>query len=271
LARLDGYKIRNRVGAGLAGLAGRIAPGATGRMFPVETRIPRPDPKKFRVGPVANFEHVALTTVGRMNTAGLRWDHDVLDIGCGVGRIARYLCDYLVRGRYEGFDIRQDLVTWCQVHITSQCPQFQFTYVPAFNTHYARDESLPSAEDLVFPYPDSSFDFVFAQSVFTHLTPAIAQNYLHQTRRVLRPGGTTFLTWLIFEDHDTTDYDHPAMPRMHRDSSGKFAVAREARPESAIAYREDFVRDMYRESGLQIIEPIRCGFALFQDAVIATK
>jgi SAM-dependent methyltransferase len=206
-----------------------------------------------------------------MNGAGLRWDDDVLDVGCGIGRIARYLCGYLVHGSYEGFDVRADHVTWCQTNITPLFPNFRFKFVPVFNSFYSKDTSLPSAEELEFPYPDDSFDFVFALSLFTHLLPGAAQNYLNQTRRVLRPGGMSFMTWMIFEDDDTSTYDHPKVRNMQRHESGEYAMFRPDRPEAALAYREDVVRDFYSKSGLQIVEPIRAGFRTFQDAVIATK
>ena len=108
--------------------------------------------------------------MGRLNMAGLRPEHDVLDVGCGVGRTARFLCDYLsADARYEGFDIVEMLIDWCQAEITPRFPNFRFRYIPLFNSEYLPDAALPSAAELRFPYPDESFDFVFAHSVFTHL------------------------------------------------------------------------------------------------------
>lgn len=84
-----------------------------------------PDPLlQNQVGPPGVFQDVGLTTMGRLNMAGLRPDHDVLDIGCGVGRTARYLCDYLNADvRYEGFDIMEPLIRWCQENITPAFPK----------------------------------------------------------------------------------------------------------------------------------------------------
>ena len=64
-------------------------------------------------------------TVGREFLAHLRQlcrlqpQESVLDIGCGVGRIAVPLLDYLgPQGSYLGFDISRDAVEWCAAHIT---------------------------------------------------------------------------------------------------------------------------------------------------------
>lgn len=51
----------------------------------------------------------------------------MLDVGCGSGRMALPLTGYLnSEGRYAGFDISQKAIAWCQEHITSAHPNFQF-------------------------------------------------------------------------------------------------------------------------------------------------
>jgi SAM-dependent methyltransferase len=39
------------------------------------------------------------------------------------------------------------------------------------------------------PYPDSSFDLMYAFSVFTHLDERLQHEWMHECLRVLRPGG----------------------------------------------------------------------------------
>jgi SAM-dependent methyltransferase len=46
------------------------------------------------------------------------------------------------------------------------------------------------------PYPDSSFDFVYAISVFTHLPENLQDAWMQDCRRVLKPGGFLFFTTL---------------------------------------------------------------------------
>ena len=44
------------------------------------------------------------------------------------------------------------------------------------------------------PYPDASFDFVLASSVFTHLTAEVQDAWLRELHRVLRPGAILMAT-----------------------------------------------------------------------------
>src|SRR5258707_11056648 len=50
--------------------------------------------------------------------ADLRPWHAILDVGCGVGRMAVPLIGYLNgSGRYHGFDIVPDAIAWCRKQI----------------------------------------------------------------------------------------------------------------------------------------------------------
>jgi len=242
------------------------------RLFPAESTIPMPDPSlQNQVGPPGVFHDVGLTTMGRLNMAGLDRHHDVLDIGCGVGRTARYLCDYLdSSARYEGFDIMEQLIEWCQREITPRFPNFHFTFVPLFNSAYLPDPALPSATELAFPFPDESFDFVFAHSVFTHLGPEASLNYLREMHRVMRPGGISYSTWFLYGDDPSTNVS-PLIAGMTLDSSGDFAVHDPEVPDSAVGYRENFVRDQMANAQLRVIEPVHPGFQKLQDAIVAVR
>jgi ubiquinone/menaquinone biosynthesis C-methylase UbiE len=242
-----------------------------GRLFPGEATIPRPDPglRHYDVSSEL-FNQIALITLGRLNMAGLRPDHDVLDIGCGIGRMARYLCDYLgTNGRYRGFDVMSEPIEWCQANITPRFPNFTFQFSPLFNAKYNPDRELPSAAGFSFPYPDDSFDFVFAQSVFSHLQPDESANYLKEIARVLKRGAVSYCTWILFKD-GSSDYPHPNVAKMRRDPSGTFALLDPDEPAKAVAYDESFVLDAYRKSGLEVGSRVYPGF-LTQDAVVATK
>ena len=66
--------------------------------------------------------------------AELKPDHRVLDVGCGVGRIAAPLADYLSPGgSYEGFDIVSGGIEWCQTNITPRFPNFRFQVADIYN------------------------------------------------------------------------------------------------------------------------------------------
>ena len=127
---------------------------------------------------------------------GLRPDQSVLDIGCGVGRIALPLTRYLSsEGRYEGFDIRGYMIGWCQRNITSSHPNFRFTAVSVASSTRPGEQQAAAFR---FPYPDEYFDLAFASALFTDLTGGATENYLAEARRVLRPGGVLAATFNLY-------------------------------------------------------------------------
>ena len=190
------------------------------------------------------------------------------DIGCGIGRIARYLCAYIGEsGSYEGFDILPECIEWCSENISPVYPNFRFTATPLRNSYYKPDPGLPDAAAFRFPYEDDSFDFVCANSVFTHLMPDVSQQYLKETARVLRAGGISCTTWFWYNDDG---YSHELTERMQRQPSGRYAVLNPDNEDAAVGYAEEVVRDMCKIAGLAIVEPLHPGYRL-QDCCVAEK
>ena len=131
---------------------------------------------------------------------GLQPGHDVLEIGSGQGRMAIPLTDFLSSdGSYLGFDIVPEAVADCQARISSRFPNFGFLCLPLHNDLYT--DAGDDAASVAFPLPDESVDFAFATSVFTHMEPPAIERYLHEARRVVRPGGR-FLATLFLMDED---------------------------------------------------------------------
>ena len=84
---------------------------------------------------------------------GMKPEHKLLDIGCGVGRAARVLVPYLNVSNYTGIDISKKALAYaCSLALSEGWDQ----RVPAF--------LINSDLDLGW-----GFDFLWAHSVFTHL------------------------------------------------------------------------------------------------------
>jgi SAM-dependent methyltransferase len=98
----------------------------------------------------------------------------ILDFGCGCGRIARWFAD-LSHARLHGCDYNAELVGWCDSHL------------PFMN---ARTTGLEPP----LPYQDGAFDFLYAFSVFTHLSVELATSWMAELNRVVRPGGLMWFT-----------------------------------------------------------------------------
>lgn len=131
--------------------------------------------------------------------AGLQPNHNVLDIGSGIGRTAIALTGYLNhKGSYEGFDVVERGVQWCKERIHKENPNFNFKYVPLFNDLY--NTATLKATEFIFPYEDNSIDVAFSFSVFTHMQIEEIQHYFNQINRVLKPGGICFSTFFLYDD-----------------------------------------------------------------------
>ncbi len=214
-----------------------------------------------------DFEQTGREFLGHFaELGGLRPDDDVLDVGCGIGRMAIPLTESLRGGSYAGFDVGREMVRWCSRHITPLHPEFEFTWAPVYNSKYNPFGDLSAAE-FRFPYPDASFDFAFATSLFTHLVHDEALHYLEETARVLRPGGTCFLTFFLLSAEAEREMEAGrAVFRFEHEIDG--AVTTDLRvPEEAVAYRLEEARAMLARAGLEIREPIHFGgWANAQDA-----
>lgn len=146
-----------------------------------------------------DFKQQGEKLVTYFQEAGLKADHDVLDIGSGIGRIAIPLTNYLNEsGSYEGFDVVKLGIDWCKNNISNNFPNFNFRYIALNNDLYKSDGA--AAANFHFPYKNESFDFVLLTSVFTHMLPDEVENYLNEISRVLRPGGICFATFFIVNE-----------------------------------------------------------------------
>jgi len=107
--------------------------------------------------------------------------HRVLELGCAAGRMIRWLGDVADRCEIWGTDISAAHVYWCKQHMS---PPFNF-FITTTAPH--------------LPFGDDYFDVIYAGSVFTHIDD-LADAWLLELRRVLKPGGRLYIT---IHDQDT--------------------------------------------------------------------
>lgn len=182
--------------------------------------------------------------------ADLKPDEKILEVGCGIGRIAIPLTQYLTSGSYVGFDIVPHGIEWCQQKVTPRYPNFTFFIADVHNKYY-HPEGRHAASEYVFPFPDASFDFVFLTSVFTHMLPDDLERYALEIGRVLRPGGRCFCTAYIISAEARTNLDKGTSLRMFAPQVG-YWTDMPSNPEAAIAYPEEYLTDTFKRSSLEI-------------------
>ncbi|WP_158881478.1 class I SAM-dependent methyltransferase [Amycolatopsis anabasis] len=226
----------------------------------VVTRVTRRPPRRIRgdISPLwLDFGRTGRDQVGFLTEfCGLTPNHHVLDIGCGVGRLALPLTRVLgPLGGYQGFDVLPYLVDWCERNIAARHPHFHFTHADV-RTSIGHDPGVDAA-DYVFPYADASFDLAYAGSLFTHLTPDAAANYLAQVARVLRPGGVFAATWNLYNRRSEQALPGRSLRKAWPFARDHHRLKDAEHPESNVAYDELWLRPAYRQAGLRILDPLR--------------
>jgi SAM-dependent methyltransferase len=183
---------------------------------------------------------------------GLRPDHKVLDVGCGVGRIAVALTDHLdQQGQYEGFDVAPQEIAWCRNHISTRFPLFRFQVADVHNLTY-NPMGGTRASEYRFPYDDDSFDLVVLASVFTHMLSRGMERYVMEVARVLKRGGRCFVSFYLLNDESRRNIRAGTSAFEFESTIDDCYVEKADSPELAVAHEEDRVRALFTRCQLSI-------------------
>jgi SAM-dependent methyltransferase len=122
----------------------------------------------------------------------------ILDFGCGPGRVVRQFyplqkTSLIPNARIYGVDINPDSINWCKRKLLF--------------AEFELNDGLPP-----LPYEAGKFDFIYALSVFTHLTFPQQQQWIDELSRILKPGGHFLIT----------AHGESFLPTLSRDERAKF-------------------------------------------------
>ena len=175
----------------------------------------------------------------------------MLEIGCGVGRLAYELSAYLDGGTYTGFDISPKAINWLNEHYAPRLPNFRFDLVDARNTRYRPRGA--DAGSVRFPYADDQFDVACAFAVFMHMQLPEIRRYCEEIARVLAPDGFAAVTFrLVHEGEElprTRDREWvPVGP-------GVWSIFPET-PGRALAYDDALVHSTIADAGLVVVDAV---------------
>jgi ubiquinone/menaquinone biosynthesis C-methylase UbiE len=133
----------------------------------------------MRMAVGGQFEAIGILERETLIHHGLRGGDYLVDVGCGSGRLAKPLAEYL-EGKYLGIDIVPELV------------EYACRLVPR------GDWRFEVAKGLTIPEEDGRADMVCFFSVLTHLLHEESYKYLLEAKRVLKPGGKIVFSFLDF-------------------------------------------------------------------------
>ncbi|MBL1216991.1 MAG: class I SAM-dependent methyltransferase [Planctomycetes bacterium] len=125
---------------------------------------------------------------------GLQSHHTMLDLGCGTLRGGRHFIGHLNPGNYHGMDISPKALEFARLLVeveglTDKSPHLVLS----------EDQNLQFNE-----FADQTFDFILAQSVFTHLKPEHIEECFAHIGRIMHEGSAFYFTFFQGDKHEQT-------------------------------------------------------------------
>jgi ubiquinone/menaquinone biosynthesis C-methylase UbiE len=124
-----------------------------------------------------DYDAIGASELAILKNCGLQEDSNVIDVGCGSGRLASALRHMPTIG-YMGTDVVPELLAYAKTRCNR--PGWRFALV----------------DGLGIPANEQTADFVTFFSVFTHLTSRESAAYLAEAKRVLKPGGKIIASFI---------------------------------------------------------------------------
>lgn len=174
------------------------------------------------VGPPEQYDFMGATQFRLLCTLGLRACHRVLDFGCGSLRAGRLIMSYLDPGRYYGIEPNAWLIEDAVARQVGE--DLIHLKSPQFDHNERFDTSVFGCK----------FDFIVAQSIFSHTGPDLVRAGLASFAGSVETRGLIAVTFIHGdEDCDGDGWYYAGQPNNRR-----------------VTYRPETIRAFAREAGL---------------------
>lgn len=154
---------------------------------------PGEDHYRAYVGPPDQYDFMGATQFRLLTALGLRESHSLLDFGCGSLRSGKLFIPYLLPGRYFGLDPNAWLI---QESIDRELGR---DIIRLKQPTFRHDDDFRPTKF------GTTFDFIVAQSIFSHTGSDLAEQLLSEFRSCLKPTGLALATFVLPHQMDPTD------------------------------------------------------------------
>lgn len=153
------------------------------------------DPQNYRgaVGPAEIYDVQGATQFNLLTLLGLREHHFLLDIGCGSLRSGKLFIPYLLQGNYYGIEPNEVLIK--QGIKQELCQELIDLKKPSFSND----------SNFTLTTFNESFDFILAQSIFSHASQAQIKRCFSEAKKVMKKNCIFAATFVKGEENYTGD------------------------------------------------------------------
>jgi len=142
------------------------------------------------VGPAKKYDLVAANQFNLLTSIGLREHHSLLDIGCGSLRGGRLFIPYLLPDMYFGIEPEQWLI---EDGIKNNLGE---SILKIKKPKFTNDMNFTLS---IF---NQKFDFILAQSIFSHATQNQIKRCLSEAKKVMTPTSCFVATFVKGEKNN---------------------------------------------------------------------
>ncbi len=171
---------------------------------------------------------------------GLKNNDNILDIGCGYGRLPIGLLQVFDSINYLGIDVYKPSIRWCSKYISDNSGKMEFIHLDIKNERY-NNVGEKISNNFKFPLQDRTQDLIYLYSVFSHMALDDMRQYFKEFKRIIKTDGKIFFT--AFVEKNVSDYKINPKNYIFEKFSGPLHVVR---------YDYNFIKNELKMAGFTI-------------------
>jgi SAM-dependent methyltransferase len=176
---------------------------------------------KAYVGPPKKYDIVGAMQFNLLTSFGLRDYHKLLDIGCGSLRSGKILIPFLRKGNYYGVEPNKWLI------------EDGIKYELGEEMISLKSPSFSYSSEFEFQTFNEQFDFIIAQSIFSHASSDQIEKCLKEVKTVMKQEGLFLATFVLGKNnYSGSEWVYPG----------------------CVTYKHNYILEIVKEQNLEAIK-----------------